>query len=73
MEERRRRLAMRRVSQLHSLLSEVRAAADASALIDRERAHRAELALKVAVAQERALASRAEADGRVRAQLSGAV
>ena len=71
-EERRRRLAMRRVSQLHSLLSEVRAAADASALIDRERAHRAELALKVAVAQERALASRAEADGRVRAQLSEA-
>ena len=71
-EERRRRLAMSRVRQLRKLTSD-EVASDTHALQEAKmRAHRAEMALQVAVAQERGLASRAEADGRMRLSLAEA-
>ena len=71
-EERRRRLLSRRLQELRRrALRE--ADTEAVALTnERMRAHRAELALKVAVVQERSLASRAQAESQVRISLANA-
>ena len=71
-EERRRRVAMRRLRQLERASARPEDDEVSSLAESRVRAQRAELALKVAVAQERGLAGRAAADASMRISLAEA-